>query len=193
MRDRIAYKDGVWGIERHLKKKTLTSTEKWKTTNSSGINWFYLDDVTDIAFDKDGTSYRWTDKVLSTHFLTMDTPGVPDKGKLSAFYGKSYSGYRLAFRIDAAETIEAFKSFLDTHDVSVYYPISPTWEPFPAETQTALNALTTHPGTTYLTVASTDVAATVKLEYVQDTRKVIDGLQASIQVLTDKINATQTV
>lgn len=50
----------------------------------------------------------------------------------------------------------------------------------PAETQTALNALTTHPGTTYLTVASTDVAAPVRLTYVQDTRKVVDGLKLDL-------------
>ena len=78
-------------------------------------------------------------------------------------------------------TIDRFKAQLQTNPINaIFQSKSPVWEPFPAETQTALNALTTHPGTTYLTVASTDVAAPIRLTYVQDTRKVVDGLKLDL-------------
>ena len=57
---------------------------------------------------------------------------------------------------------------------------TPTWEPLPADTQAALNALTTYKGRTTTTVTAEGPEPDVTLEYVQDTRMVIADLQAQI-------------
>ncbi|MCF2705614.1 hypothetical protein I6E91_27335, partial [Enterocloster clostridioformis] len=49
----------------------------------------------------------------------------------------------------------------------------PTWEPLPADTQAALNALTAYTGRTTITVTAEGPEPDVTLEYVQDTRMVI--------------------
>ena len=56
----------------------------------------------------------------------------------------------------------------------------PTWEPLPADTQAALNALTAYKGRTTITVTSEGPEPDVAVEYVQDTRMVIADLQAQI-------------
>lgn len=56
----------------------------------------------------------------------------------------------------------------------------PTWEPLPADTQSALNALTTYKGRTTITVTAEGPEPDVAVEYVQDTRMVIADLQAQI-------------
>lgn len=56
----------------------------------------------------------------------------------------------------------------------------PTWEPLPADTQAALNALTAYKGRTTITVTAEGPEPDVGLEYVQDTRMVIADLQAQI-------------
>ena len=56
----------------------------------------------------------------------------------------------------------------------------PTWTPLPADTQAALNALTTYKGRTTTTVTAEGPEPDVAVEYVQDTRMVIADLQAQI-------------
>ena len=57
---------------------------------------------------------------------------------------------------------------------------TPAWEPLPADTQAALNALTTYKGRTTTTVTAEGPEPDVTLEYVQDTRMVVADLQAQI-------------
>lgn len=59
----------------------------------------------------------------------------------------------------------------------------PTWEPLPADTQTALNTLTTYKGRTTITVTAEGPEPDVAVEYVQDTRMVIADLQAQINAI----------
>ena len=59
----------------------------------------------------------------------------------------------------------------------------PTWEPLPAETQAALNALTAYTGRTTITVTAEGPEPDVAVEYVQDTRMVIADLQAQIDTI----------
>lgn len=56
----------------------------------------------------------------------------------------------------------------------------PTWEPLPADTQAALNTLTTYKGRTTITVTAEGPEPDVAVEYVQDTRMVVADLQAQI-------------
>lgn len=59
----------------------------------------------------------------------------------------------------------------------------PTWTPLPADTQAALNALTTYKGRTTITVTSEGPEPDVAVEYVQDTKMVIADLQAQINAI----------
>ena len=59
----------------------------------------------------------------------------------------------------------------------------PTWEPLPADTQAALNALTAYKGRTTITVTAEGPEPDVTVEYVQDTRMVIADLQAQIDTI----------
>lgn len=59
----------------------------------------------------------------------------------------------------------------------------PTWEPLPADTQAALNALTAYTGRTTITVTTEGPEPDVAVEYVQDTRMVIADLQAQINAI----------
>ncbi|MGP8314567.1 hypothetical protein ACG0Z4_27240, partial [Enterocloster aldenensis] len=61
--------------------------------------------------------------------------------------------------------------------------VTPTWEPLPAATQSALNALTTYKGHTTVSVATGGPKPDVGLGYVQDTRAVIADLQAQINAI----------
>ena len=182
VKDRFCMREGVWGIERQFVKIVLdgNENEKW-TTNASWTNSLFsmvlsnskkydgFSTVADILCDK----------------LKVDMPQV-----LAATIGKS--GIALGSSpnkvnsevfiavVDHVDTknIERFRSWLVENPIEMVYPLAEsTWEPFPESTQAALNALTTHPGTTYLTVTSTDIAAPMRLTYVQDTRKVIDSLK----------------
>lgn len=60
---------------------------------------------------------------------------------------------------------------------------TPTWEPLPSDTQTALNALTAYKGRTTITVTAEGPEPDVAVEYVQDTRMVIADLQAQIDTI----------
>ena len=60
---------------------------------------------------------------------------------------------------------------------------TPTWEPLPSDTQTALNTLTTYKGRTTITVTAEGPEPDVAVEYVQDTRMVIADLQAQIDAI----------
>lgn len=189
VKDKIVWRDGMWGIERQLKKFVFNGSENWELNVKSNNKVRYrLLDATIAPFDINVKACAMCDVYITR------TAAETHAEKQGIAVGVVQDVLIYDESTSDENTVDRFKSQLQTNPINaIFQSKSPVWEPFPAETQTALNALITHPGTTYLTVASTDVAATVKLEYVQDTRKVIDGLQASIQVLTDKINATQTV
>ena len=176
VRDRIACKDGVWGIERLTEEIVFNGSEKWELNLKPNNKMRYkLRDATIMPFDINVNACVMCDAYISrtaveTHagkqgIAVDDVPNI-------LIYDEAVSD---------ENTIDRFKAQLKTNPINaIFQSKSPVWEPFPAETQTALNALTTHPGTTYLTVASTDVAAPVRLEYVQDTRKVVDGLKLDL-------------
>jgi hypothetical protein len=176
VRDRIACKDGVWGIERLTEEIVFNGSEKWELNLKPNNKMRYkLRDATIMPFDINVNACVMCDAYISrtaveTHagkqgIAVDDVPNI-------LIYDEAVSD---------ENTIDRFKAQLQTNPINaIFQSKSPVWEPFPAETQTALNALTTHPGTTYLTVASTDVAAPVRLTYVQDTRKVVDGLKLDL-------------
>lgn len=188
VKDQFCMRDGVWGVERQFGKIVLdgNENEKW-TTNASWTNPLFsmvlsnskkydgFSTVADILCDK----------------LKVDVPQVlaATIGKSGIALGSSPNKVNSEVFIAVADhvdtkNIERFRSWLAENPIEMVYPLAEsTWEPFPAETQATLNALTTHPGTTYLTVTSTDVNAPMRLEYVQDINKVISQLYTTINDL----------
>nr|WP_278777811.1 hypothetical protein [Enterocloster clostridioformis] len=91
-------------------------------------------------------------------------------------------------RITCRDGVWGVERAIDQIDDTGTVPISealevlatPTWEPLQADTQAALNALTTYKGRTTVTVTAEGPEPDVTLEYVQDTRMVIADLQAQI-------------
>lgn len=174
VKDRFGMRDGVWGIERQFVKIVLNGTESWASYASVGSKSFGVSTYDNIIkksknllcdnLSKDDEVNVWKGKKSNT--ISVDTTNTD---------------YRLRIYLDETTTLQSLKDKFAANPVEVIVERNiPTWEPFPESTQAALNALTTHPGTTYLTVTSTDVAAPVRLTYVQDTRKVIDALQLDV-------------
>lgn len=188
VKDRFCLRGGVWGIERKItsilydgidKKANkinalwdanfpgythmgLTQAANWKIGQKSFLSELF------ICTTEENRNYKSISLACHTStddlylFITNEMVGITESTNNT---GK----------------INAVDAWIREHNFTVTYELAtPTWEPFPESTQAALNALTTHPGTTYLTVTSTDVAAPVRLTYVQDTRKVIDALQLDV-------------
>lgn len=172
VRDRIAYRDGVWGIERRFDMQVFdgSADEAWVAVlNADGANYR---NGTSLVKSKTKANGAALCTALIKSNVVNSIPGFKIAGDASIItYSEAYN----------TSDVSLWKAYLAENPMTIVYELAtPTWNPFPAETQTALNALTTHPGTTYLTVASTDVAAPVRLIYVQDTRKVIDGLKLDL-------------
>lgn len=63
---------------------------------------------------------------------------------------------------------------------------TPTWEPLPADTQAALNALTTYKGRTTITVTAEGPEPDVAVEYIADTKTYIANEHAKMQASFDR-------
>lgn len=170
VKDKFGMRDGVWGIERRFDVQIFdgSSDEAWVAVlNNDGVNY------------RNGTSFikpksKANGAVLCTAFtkkdgVTNSLPGFKIAGDASIItYSEAYN----------TSDVSLWTAYLAENPMTIVYELAmPTWEPFPEDIQADLNALATHPGTTYLTVTSTDVAAPMRLTYVQDTRKVIDSLK----------------
>lgn len=173
VRDRITCKDGVWGVERRFGVQIFdgSSDEAWVSVQNTGdVNYRNGTNFVKSKAKADGAAICTA--LIKNNGVTSSRPGFKIAGNASVLtYSNDFN----------TSDVSLWTAYLAEHPMTVIYELAtPTWEPFPAETQTALNALTTHSGTTYLTVASTDVAAPIRLTYVQDTRKVVDGLKLDL-------------
>lgn len=63
---------------------------------------------------------------------------------------------------------------------------TPTWEPLPSDTQTALNTLTTYKGRTTITVTAEGPEPDVAVEYIADTKTYIANEHAKMQASFDR-------
>lgn len=193
VQDKIVWRDGMWGIERQFGMQVFdgSADEAWVAVlNSNGLNYRNGSNFVQSKAKSNGAAICTT--LIKNNGVTSSRPGFMIAGNASVLvYSNDYN----------TSDVSLWTAYLTEHPMTVIYELAtPLWEPFPAETQTALNALTTHPGTTYLTVASADVAAPVRLTYVQDTRKVIDALQLDVaeqmvelQAQIDQIRVTNNL
>lgn len=193
VKDRFCMHDGVWGIERQFGVQIFdgSSDEAWVSVQNTGdVNYRNGTNFVKSKAKADGAAICTA--LIKNNGVTSSRPGFKIAGNASVLtYSNDFN----------TSDVSLWTAYLAEHPMTVIYELAtPTWEPFPAEVQTALNALTTHPGTTYLTVTSTDVSAPMRLTYVQDTRKVIDGLKldmaeqmVELQAQIDQLKVTNNL
>lgn len=182
-RDRMMCRDGVWGIERWIKEIILDGSEdeNWGniTTNTDEKKRLMPNGI----FGLKPTNTLVASPGLSNLFGAFIPAG--NAGTFGANNGISIdnAGNLIVYceKYNTVNSLPAWKEFLQSNNLIVVAPLAtPTWEPLPAATQSALNALTTYTGTTHVTVTAGGPEPDVGLEYVQDTRAVIADLQAQI-------------
>lgn len=174
-RDRIACKDGEWGIERYI---GVVDNGQWRKLNvasgSAGHRFVY--DATDMIEKLNCMVIcsKYTRRPKGASFNAIgDYVATDEVGKI----------FIRTLNPDF-ETIEAFREFIA--DAITLYPLAvPTWTPLPSATQQALNELTTYAGTTHLTITAGGPAPEVTLEYVQDTQKAIEQHDTANRQYTD--------
>ena len=166
VRDKIVRKDGVWYIERNTRQSTFTgkSEEAWSEEIRDGVKRFFINVKANLPGGRRN--------IVSNRFYSCTTGNST---------GMGFAWADLLYLYADFESVTDFRLWLAANPTTVIHPLpAPVLTPVDSDTSAAINALATHPGTTYLTVASTDVAAPVRLEYVQDTRKVVDGLKLDL-------------
>ncbi len=180
-RDRIMRKDGEWGIERWITKLTLDGNEDWVIYgNSSYISFYTRNSCLPVSMNKrEGLCEQL--RVMTIGGKNLNTIWLGANNKVvyaidNQFYDDTLEDKGLAnWKAHLAESPLEIITYLD----------APTWEPLPAATQQALNALTTYAGTTHLTITADGATPTVTLEYVQDTQKAIEQHDTANRQYTD--------
>lgn len=183
-RDRIMCRDGVWGIERQFVSLIFDGSEdeNWGniTTNTDEKKRLMPNGI----FGLKPTNTLVASPGLSNLFGAFIPAG--NAGTFGANNGISIdnAGNLIVYceKYNTVNSLPAWKEFLQSNNLIVVAPLStPTWEPLPSATQSALNALTTYTGTTHVTITAGGPEPDVGLGYVQDTRAVIADLQAQIK------------
>ena len=181
-RDRIMCKDGVWGIERQFIALTFNGSENWEYHGTAASDQFRLALSNYMGVIKNEENADKPIKIMCDRLKA---------GSSSNTYGRiecisSNTSGRIYIYLDdfSSGDVAAFKTYLSTHPIrAIFERATPTWEPLPAATQSALNALTTYKGTTHVTITAGGPEPDVEVEYVQDTKAVIADLQAQIDTI----------
>lgn len=176
VRDRIMCKDGMWGVERKIVPLIFNGSEAWNQFNTSGSKSFGAADFDSLI--KIGSA-------LLCDRLSEDKADNVWNGVRDNIIAYSYSSTKyLRIFLNSTATLDTLKALLSADPMHVIAERkSPTWEPLPAETQAALNALTAYKGRTTIAVTAEGPEPDVAVEYVQDTRMVIADLQAQINAI----------
>lgn len=186
VRDRIMCKGGEWGIERQFIALTFDGSEDegWgnMTTNTSEKmrltpNGIFGLKPTNNLIASPGLSNLFGAFIPAGNAGTFGTKqgvSIDHKGGL-VLYCEKYN---------TVNSLSAWKEFLQSNNLLVVALLdTPTWEPLPSATQSALNALTTFTGTTHITITAGGPEPDVAVEYVQDTNVIIAGLKKLIEGL----------
>lgn len=164
VQDRIVRKDGVWGVDRYIKRRRLQSGDVWEQ-HSNG--WIFTSTITDFAVDFNSGTVHFT-YGNCTHFVyhydRVDVINKVSEG-ITMWYESSYNGYRVAVYSPLFATVEEWNTFLSENEVYIHYPLAePIFEPLPTADQIALNSLASFDGVTYLYFDS-EIEPTSLVEY----------------------------
>lgn len=179
VRDRIMCRDGVWGIERQFVSLSFNGSENWIASNTgyANKNRFWFGGYENVIRHE-------TNSDVGIKILCDKLPGESSGDTYRCIDGISSNMVgRIMVYIDdcSAGGADAFKAYLASNPIAaIFERATPTWEPLPSATQSALNALTTYTGTTHVTITAGGPEPDVGLGYVQDTRAVVADLQAQI-------------
>lgn len=201
-RDRILCKDGEWGVERNILLGKLTEDTVIPSAGSMTSTYpnCIIDNRYTAIYSKRYNGLNkariYSNEVKATGYCNIAQAGIvndwniPKGGRDNIYTINSLGAIYITVPITAlgvlttatfAEVNTAIKQYVTDHDVYVMFVLdAPTWEPLPAATQSALNALTTFTGTTHITITAGGPEPDVAVEYVQDTRAVIVDIMAQI-------------
>ena len=163
-RDRIMCKDGVWGIERQFIALTFNGSENWEYHGTAASDQFRLALSNYMGVIKNEENADKPIKIMCDRLKA---------GSSSNTYGRiecisSNTSGRIYIYLDdfSSGDVAAFKTYLSTHPIrAIFERATPTWEPLPAATQSALNALTTFTGTTHINITAGGPEPDVAVEY----------------------------
>lgn len=179
VRDRIMCRDGVWGIERQFVSLSFNGSENWIASNTgyANKNRFWFGGYENVIRHE-------TNSDVGIKILCDKLPGESSGDTYRCIDGISSNMVgRIMVYIDdcSAGGADAFKAYLASNPIAaIFERATPTWEPLPSATQSALNALTTYTGTTHVTITAGGPEPDVGLGYVQDTRAVVADIMAQI-------------
>ncbi len=227
VRDRIMYRNGMWGIERNISMDILT--EDTVRPSAGGMNSTYPNCIIDnrytVIYSKQYSELSkkglYSDGKKTTGYCNIAPAGmVKDWSVVSGGLDNVYSinglgGIYIAVPITVIGVTEtatmdevnaAIKQYVADNDVYVMFVLdAPTWDPLPAATQSALNALTTYTGQTTITVTADGPEPDITMQYYgqpgaktnvqsmldSQTRKTLDNV-ASIDKLKKRVEDVET-
>lgn len=160
--DRITYKSGEWGIERNIGMMdnslwSLTGVysgtlgHRYKCFVGNGVHKHNIPILCSLYSQKQCQSWKVEGDYISTDEMNCDP----------------YNNINIRTLNHNFPSIEAFKMTM-SNAVTIYPLESPTWEPLPEETQSALKSLHTY---THTTIISNSDNATMLVKYRKFTNK----------------------
>lgn len=156
--DCVYLKDGKWYLEKNTDTKTFNGSEAWVKTTEYNVNIYYLTNTINSVSD-------YTDG-FSTHF--KNAKAYPNKTGTFAIRG---GGQSVFFNHGTISTVNEWKTWLNSNNVTVVFPILPvTTEITDPTTLTQLNKLMetrTYDGTTNISITGTDLTPEIKVKYVR--------------------------
>lgn len=183
VRDRIMCRDGVWGIKRRYMQLTFNGSEdeKWATsdTKETGKKRYITAVYKDVikAESEQNVPIEILCDALKAS-TSIDTWGGTEcissspKSQIYIYMDNYSSG-----------DVDAFKAYLASHPITaIVERTTPAWEPLPAATQTALNALTTYTGRTTVTVTADGPEPDVSIQYYGQ-----PGAKTNVQSMLDAL------
>ncbi|MFR6349920.1 MAG: hypothetical protein ACLUN9_24930 [Enterocloster aldenensis] len=182
VRDRIMCRDGVWGVERQFVSLSFNGSENWIASNTgyANKNRFWFGGYENVIRHE-------TNSDVGIKILCDKLPGESSGDTHRCIDGISSNmvGRIMVYLDDfSSGDVAPFKAYLSAHPLNAMFErATPTWEPLPSATQSALNALTTYTGTTHVTITAGGPEPDVGVGYVQDTRAVVADLQAQINAI----------
>lgn len=183
VRDKLCWKDGIWGIERNI---LLVDNNTWLSNNvlegTSGHR--YRTPSLRNALSLRGVKVlcsKYNQKTLSSYSMEGDYISTDEIATNRIINIRTLN--------PDFEDIMSFKEMMSDSE-TMYILSVPTWEPLPDDIQQQLNELITYSGSTSTVyVIGTDIVPDMSVEYVKDTNKVIGNLQGQIDKLTNMIVA----
>lgn len=183
VRDRIMCRDGVWGVERQFVSLTFDGSENWLKSETNVANKSRFRNVENKSIIKAEETSKIPIKILCDR---LKAGCSSDTYRPMECISSSTSGdiYVYLEQFDTGD-VDAFKAYLSAHPLNAMFErATPTWEPLPAATQSALNALTTYTGTTHVTITAGGPEPDVGLEYFGQ-----PGDKVTVQDMCDSLAA----